>query len=152
MRVFFNFCHISSQNMRLIQNGLQASQLLCTACELFFMRCMRVIIHVMHNSKKHTSNALCAAHESVFLCAACKLIAMFCPRRIKAYNEKSAQQNMIKCVDIKKIIFCQVLTYPYTRWRFHWTIWMPNMIMAQGLDSTRTNNLMSGSTMRTCGT
>ena len=93
----------------------------------------------MHDSKKHVSNALCAACESVFLCAACKLTAVFCQRRIKAYNEKAFQQNMIKCMDMKKIIFCQVFTYPgYSRCE---PAEVPNTIMAQGLGSTGTNNL-----------
>ena len=74
--------------MCVTQNGLHASQLSCTACELFFVQCTCVIIRVLHDSKKHVSNALCAAHDSVFLCDACKLIAIFCQRRIKAYNEK----------------------------------------------------------------
>ena len=69
----------------------------CT--QLFFMRCTRVIICVMHNSKKHTSNTSCAARESVSLCVACKLTAVFCQKRIKAYNEKAPQQNVIKRVD-----------------------------------------------------
>ena len=54
--------------MRVTQNGLHASQLLCTAHKLFFVCCMRVIIRVLHNSKKHMSNASCTARESVFLC------------------------------------------------------------------------------------
>ena len=86
-----------------------------------------VIICVIHNSKKHASNASCAARKSVFLCATCKLTAVFCHRRIKACT----QQNMIKRLDTKKIILCQVFTCPYSRWHFHWTNWMPNMIMAQ---------------------
>ena len=56
--------------------------------KLFFMHCTRVIICVMHDSKKHASNASCAAHESVFLRAVCKLKTVFCQRRIKAYNEE----------------------------------------------------------------
>ena len=123
------------------QNRLHASQLLCTVHELFFMHCMWVIIPVMHDSKKHASNASCAAHESVFLCATCKLTAVFCQRRIKAYNKKAPQQNMIKCVDMRKIIFCQVFTYPYSRWHFYQTNWMPNTIMAQDLGSIDANNL-----------
>ena len=83
------------------------------AHESTFVYCTRVIIRVMHDSKKHTSNASYTAHESVFLCVACKLTAIFYQRRIKAYNEKAPQQNVIKCVDTK-IIFCQVLTYPYS--------------------------------------
>ena len=114
-RVFFNFCRVLNQNTRVTWNGLHVSQLLCTACELVFMCCMRVIIRVMHNSMKHASNASCAACKSVFLCAACKLTVVFCQRRIQAYNEKAPQQNMIKYVDTKKIIFCQVFTYPYSR-------------------------------------
>ena len=139
--VFFNFCHVSSQNTCVTRNGLHASQLLCTARELFFMPCMRLIICVMLNSKKHTSNAWCTARKSVFLCAACKLTAVFCQRRIKAYNTTAPQQNVIKCVNTKKIIFCQLFPYPYSRWNFHQTNWIPNTTMAQGLDSTSTNNL-----------
>ena len=101
------FCCISSQNTRVTRNGLHASQFLCTACKLFFVCCTQIIIRVMHDSKKHVSNASCAACESVFLCAACKLIAVFCQRRIK--------QNVIKCVDTKKIIFSQAFMYPYSR-------------------------------------
>ena len=108
--VFFNFCRDSSQNMRVTRNELNASQLSCTACELFFVRCTQVIIRVMHNSNKHTSNASCTARKSVFLCAACKLTAVFCQRRIKSYNEKAPQQNVIKRIDTKKTIFCQVFT------------------------------------------
>ena len=141
MRAFFNFCHDSSQNTRMTWNGLHASQLSCTTHKLFSVRCTRLIIHVMHDSKKHASNALCAARKSVFLCAACKLTAVFCQRRIKAYKEKAPQQKMIKRVDTKKIIFCQVSTYPYSRWHFHRTNRMPNTIMAQGLGITGTNNL-----------
>ena len=111
--------------------------------ESTFVYCMWAIFCVLHDSKKHMSNALCAARESVFLCpaAACKLTAIFCQRRIKAKNEKAPQQNVIKCMGTKKIIFCQVFTYQHSRWRFHQTSWMPNMIKAQGLGSTGTNNL-----------
>ena len=114
-RVFFNFCCVSSQNTRVTRNGLHVSQLLCTACELLFVHCTRVTIRVMHDIKKHSSIALCAARESVFLCAACKLTAIFCQRRIKIYNEKAPQQNIIKHMDTKKIIFCQVFVYPYSK-------------------------------------
>ena len=134
MYVFLNFCCDLSQNTRVTWNRLHVSQLLCTAHELFFVRCMRVIIRVLHISKKHASNALCPARESVFLCAACKLTVIFC----QAYNKKAPQQNMIECMDTKK---SQVFTYPYFRWHFYWTNWMPNMITAQGLDSTGINNL-----------
>ena len=79
-----------------------------------FIRCMQVIICVLHNSKKHASNALCATHESVFLCVARKLIDIFCQRRIKVYNEKAPQQNVIKHLDTNKMIFCKVFTYPYS--------------------------------------
>ena len=113
-RVFFNFCRDLSQNMIVTRNGLHASQLSCTVRKLFFMHYMWVIIRVLHDSKKYASNASCAAQESVFLCTACKLIALFCQRKIKAYNEKAPQQNVIKCLDMKKIIFCQVFTYPYS--------------------------------------
>ena len=87
--VFFNFYRVSSQNMRVTQNGLHTSQLSCTVCELFFMLCTRVIIHVMHDSKKHVSKyALCAACESVFLGAACKLTSVFYQRRIRHTMKK----------------------------------------------------------------
>ena len=106
--VSFNFCRDSSQNMCVTRNGLHASQLSCTARELVFVHCMQVIICVLHDSKKHVSNASCTACESVFLCATCKLTAIFCQRRIKTYNEKAPQQNVIKYMDMKKIILCQV--------------------------------------------
>ena len=107
----------------------------------FLCACTWVIIRVMHNSNKHVSNASCAACESVLLCAACKSTAIFCQRRIKAYNEKAPPAKCDKTRGHEKIVFCQVFTYPYSRWHFHWINWMPNMIMAQGLDSTGTNNL-----------
>ena len=103
----------SNQNTHVTQNGLHASQLSC-ACELFFVCCTRVIICVLHDSKKHASNALCAACELVSLHAARKLIAIFSQRRIKAYNETVPQQSVIKHVDTNKIIFCQVFTYRYS--------------------------------------
>ena len=65
--VFFNFCCDSSQNTSVTRNGLHASQLSCTTHELFSVHCMRVIIRVMHNIKKHASNASCAARESCVL-------------------------------------------------------------------------------------
>ena len=153
MRVFFNFCHDSNQNLHVTRNGLHASKLSCTACELYFVHCTWVILHVLHNSKKHASNASCAAHESVFLCAACKLTAIFCQWSIKAYNKIALQQSMIKCVDTKKIIFCQVFMYPHSNpfWMtFYQTNWMPNTIMAQGLDSTGISNLTCLITQCTC--
>ena len=85
-----------------------------------FVYCMRVIICVMHDSKKHASNASCAARKSVFLCAACKLTAVFCQRKIKAYNKKH-QAQCDKMREHEKIIFCQVFTYPYSRLHFHQT-------------------------------
>ena len=57
--IFCNICHNLSQNMHVTRNGLHASQLSCTACKLFFACCTWVIIHVSHDSKKHTSNASC---------------------------------------------------------------------------------------------
>ena len=80
-RVFFNFHHDSSQNTRVTQNGLHASQISCTERKLFSMCCMWVIIRMLHDGKKHASNASCAACESVFLCAGCKLIAIVCQHR-----------------------------------------------------------------------
>ena len=137
------------------QNGLHASQLLCTAHELFFMHCTQVIIRVLHDSKKQMSNALSSARESIFLCALWKLTAIICQRRIKAYNVKAPQQNMIKHVDTKKKYSVKYLRTPipfHYRWHFYWTNWTLNniMIMAQGLDSTGTTNLTSGSIMHTC--
>ena len=117
-RVFFNFCRDSSQNTCVTQNGLHVSQLSCIARELFFVQCTRVIIYVPHDSKKHTSNASCAARESVFLCAACRLTGIFCQRSIKAYSKKAPQKNVIKRMATKKIIFCQVFAYPYSGWHF----------------------------------
>ena len=42
-----------------------------------FVCCTLVVIRVLHNSKKHVSNALCVAWESVFLCTVYKLTAIF---------------------------------------------------------------------------
>ena len=90
------------------------------------VRSTQVMLHVLH-----ASQCSCMLHVSLQPSFA----------REKAYNEKAPQQNVIKCVDMKKTVFCQVFTYPYSRWHFYWTDWMPNTIMAQGLDSTGTNNL-----------
>ena len=35
-------------------------------------------------------------------------------KMIKAYNKKAPQQNVIKHMDTKKIIFYQIFTYPYS--------------------------------------
>ena len=118
------------------------------ACDLYFVHCTWVILRVLHDSKDHVSNASCTAHESVFLCAACRLTAIRSQWSIKAYDKKAPQQSGINHVGMKKIIFCQVFmswfTYPYSNplWMiFYWTNWMPNTIMAQGLDITGNNNL-----------
>ena len=87
------FYRVLCQNTRVTWNGLHANQLLCTAHELFFMLCMRMIICVMHDSKKHTSNASCVPRGSVSLRAACKLTAIFWQRRIKAYNKKATSKT-----------------------------------------------------------
>ena len=73
-----------------------------------FMCCTWVIVHVLHDSKKHVTSTSCAARKTAFLCTACRLTAIFCQRRIKP-----TQQNVIKCVTTNKIIFCQVFTYLY---------------------------------------
>ena len=79
MHVFFIFCRVTQ------------SKLMCdtkwAACESTFVYCMQSILHVLHDSKKHTSNTLCAAHKSVFLCAAHKLTGILCQKRIKPCNE-----------------------------------------------------------------
>ena len=126
--------------MHVTWNGLHMSQLLCTAHELFFVRCTRVIICVMHDSKKHASNVLCAAHKAVFLCAACKLKPSFA-REGSRHTKKKHPAKCDKMCEHEEMIFCQAFTYPYYRWHFHRTNWMPNTIMAHGLDSTGTNNL-----------
>ena len=132
--VLFNFYRDSSQNTRVTWDGLYASQLSCTACEILFVCCMRVTIRVLHDSKKHASNASCATCESVFLCVACKLTAIFCQRRIKAYNKKVPQQNMIKCVNTKKI-FCQVFMYLYSN--PFWITFLSNQMNAKHDNGTR---------------
>ena len=138
--VFFNFCHDLSQNTRVTQNGLHKSQLSCTVSEL--VCCTRVIICVLHDSMKSVSNASCAARKLVFLCTKCKLTAIFCHRRIKANKKKyPTQHNVIKHVDMKKIGIYLPVFQSTPRWHFHWTNWMPSTIMAQGLDSTGTNDL-----------
>ena len=63
----------------------------------------------MHDSKKHTSNALYASRKSVFLCAACELTAVFYQRKIKEYNEKAPSKRDITCGH-KEIKFCRVFT------------------------------------------
>ena len=120
------------------------SQLSCTACELYLVCATRdpYIFCVLHNSRKHACNTLCAAYGLVFLCAACELTSILSQRRIKAYNKMARYQNVIKHMDTKKIAFCQVFAYSYSNllWMtLYQTNWMPNMVMAQGLDSTSTN-------------
>ena len=71
------------------------------------------------------------------------LTAVLCQWRIKTYNEKHPmRQNVIKLVTRGHVenSICQVFTYSSTRWHFHRTNCMPNIIM-KGLDSTGTNNL-----------
>ena len=55
--------------MRVTRNGLHVSQLLCTARELYFVSyifvcCTRVILNVLHDSKKHMSQFFCVLHAS----------------------------------------------------------------------------------------
>ena len=49
--------------------------------------CTQVNFCVLHNSKKHVNDTLCAACNSIFLYASCKLTAILCQRGIKRYNE-----------------------------------------------------------------
>ena len=151
--------------MHVTQNGLHGSQPLCSYCT-------QAIIDALH-----TSNASYAACESDFLCAACKLTAILYHWSIKTYNEKASQQSMITHVDTKKII---ANTSMYLRTPMQSTIkrvdtkkiiiqvriyvplsnplWsdilsnqlMPNTIMAQGLYSTGTNNLIHLVTQCAC--
>ena len=69
----FLLSHSPHHNSHVISNGLHKSHLPCTAWELHFVCCTWSILRVLHDSKKHAWNTLCAACESVFLCAACKL-------------------------------------------------------------------------------
>ena len=57
------------------------------ACDMKWGASESTFIHVIHNSKKYTSNPLCAACKAVFLCPSCKLTAVFCQRNIEAYNK-----------------------------------------------------------------
>ena len=74
----------------------------------------QIHLRVLHNCKKHVSNTLCAVCQSVFLCAAHKLTAIAYQRRIKAYNEMVHLQNVVRHMDTKKIVFCQVFMYSYS--------------------------------------
>ena len=112
--VFFNFCWVTWLNSRVTRYVLYASQTSCVALELYFLCGTRPILCVLHSTKKHTSQTSCAACESAFLCAACKLTAILFQRRIREYNEMACKQNMIKCVDTQKIVFCQVFMYSYS--------------------------------------
>ena len=87
----FLSCHKSKHTCNMKWAACKSTFVHCTRA--IFVRCMQVIIRVMHNSKKHPSNASFVVRESVFLCAACKLTAVFCQRRIKAYNEKAHSKS-----------------------------------------------------------
>ena len=93
-------------------------------------------------AKKHVSNYcfICCTRVSLHVCCM-QVNSRLLPEKDQDIQRNSTPQNVIKHVNTKKIIFCQVSTYPYSRQHFHWTNWMPNMIMAQGLNSTGTNNL-----------
>ena len=88
------------------------SQLLCTLHELFFVRCIQVIICVLHDSKKHASNALCALRESVFLCTACKLHLL--PEKDQGIQQKSTPAKHDKTCEHEENNICQVFMYPYS--------------------------------------
>ena len=81
--MFFNFCQVTQSEFACDVSV----ELSCSARKLYFERCMRFILCVLHDCKKHVSNTSCAAHGSVFLCTAHKLTAILYQRRIKAYNE-----------------------------------------------------------------
>ena len=74
------------------------------------MGCMQVnfcalhksIIHVMQVSKKHASNASCAARELGFLCAACTY-RPYLAREGSRHMTKKHPESLIKCMDMKKI-------------------------------------------------
>ena len=120
------FVQCLSQNSHVTCNGLHVS----IACELYFVHCTQAILRVLDDSKKHVRNVLCAA---------CKLTAILCQRRTKAYNEMARYKNVIKHVDTKKIVLCQVFTHSPL------DDIVSNQMDAkhdtQGLDSTSTNNL-----------
>ena len=113
-RVFLNFCQVTScQNSRVTHYVLHTSQFMC-CMRAIFVCCRQAILCVLHDSKKHTSQTLCAAHKSVFLCAPHELTDILCQIRINAYNEMTCKQNMTKCMDMQKIAFFQVYTHLYS--------------------------------------
>ena len=125
--VFFNFCHDSSQNTRVTQNGLHTSQLSCTASELFLVCCMiarstRVMLHVLHTNQ--IPCVLHASEQSSFAWEGSRHTTKSTPaKRDKMYGH---EENNVYSIPI------------HSRWR---TSWMPSAIMVQGLDDTATNNL-----------
>ena len=56
-------------------------------------------------------------------------------------GQMALKQNVIKCVDMQKIVFCQVCLRTPLRMTLYRITWMPNMMMAKDLDSMNTNNL-----------
>ena len=63
------------------------------------------------------------------------------PEKDQGIQWKSTPVERGKTCGHKKYSVKYVFMYPYCRWHFHRTNWMPNTIMAQGLDSTGSNNL-----------
>ena len=96
--MFFNFCRVTQSKLACDTRV----ELSCSAHELYFVHCMRSILLVLHDCKKHASNTVCAARESAFLCAAHKLTAIVYQRKIKAYNEMVCKKNMIRHVNTEE--------------------------------------------------
>ena len=117
--VFFNFCWATQSK--------HACDTKWTAHKSTFVWYTRAIFCALH-----ASNNSCPASESVFLCAACKLTG-YLPKKDQGiqWNSMLAKHDKTRGHE-----FCQVFTYPYSN-----PLWMPNTIIPQGLDSTRTNNL-----------
>ena len=112
--VYFNFCRVTQSEHACDTKWAAHESTFVYCMSAIFRACMRVTnTSYTIDSKKHASNALCAACKSVFLCAVYKLAYIFCQRRIKAYNKiRGMLAEDDRTMDMKKIMFCQVFMPP----------------------------------------
>ena len=97
MYVFFKFCQVTQStlacDMQVRLHARHESHISCAVCKPY-------VLHVLHASQ----------HSHVLHVRT----AILCQIRTKAYNGIACKQNMIKFVDMQKIVFCQIYTYVRT--------------------------------------
>ena len=95
------------ENSCVTRYALHMDHTLCVKHKPYFMQYMWAMLCVLHDSMKHASQTLCAAHE---------LTAILGQIRIKAYNEMSQKQNMIKCIDTENSILLSIYIPLFQSW------------------------------------